>query len=880
MKKRITHLIVMLSAVIFLMTEATQQSMAQETVVFDQTVDWAWPISDEYGGNSFYWWHYTFNSHTSNNLGAMPTDDWTTPFNYRYGNFYMRIEVISQPSNSSFFVEMGIWQDGTLRECITDGGLVSGGAGSVAEVNMGTYDEWWHKPDGEGVIQYTDFTRPEDFNRIGLILWKGSKECIPMGQGWTNAAMCANSETDQASFFPMNVRITVVAVAQGYTFSGWDTYTGGGAQRQPTPTYTVDYANERTSQTVPSSDEYSYYSNMSSAADGTGVALSLTPGQNVYFRTKASGEILASYVQTLTVKSRPSAPSFGYDATNLRTLTPVSSEYEYSDNSDMSGAVSGNGDYVSFAVGATKYFRKKATSTDFKSNIQALTGTSGGSGGTGDPSNIGPEFVIINEVIDFPYNTSDNGFYFFFYDPSMPSNWLENYDYFNGEIYTRYEIISQATNEPVDLQFGIWQRIPVGSEDINDLYENMEPRRSLNGIGTVAVNNSSPSTWWKTSNGGADFTRMDLVWHFGISPWQPDPLAQIRSENAEVWANRGKWYPMSVKVTIVAVADGYTFSGWDQYLQPETAPEYQIDYTNERTSTAVASTDEYSYNQTSWTSGSASYLTLTPGQDVYFRKKSATTLVQHLVVPARPTGPSYTIDYAAEKTTQNVPATVQYAGNSNFSGATDGAGTQLTVTPGSSLYFRYKPTAGAFTSASSTLVAPARPTITSPVTSPTSITPVPVHVTFPATVTGFESNDLLIANGSVLSISGTYNVNITPAASGQVILNVKANAVNEGNFASAAFSIEYLAPTGLESPEAGMFRLYPTISESYVILESTDNHNGSYDIFDASGSLIDHGLIRNTRQEISTVRFSPGIYQIVVIANNKMETFRFIKVKN
>ncbi len=873
MKKKITHFVIHLSALVLFIAGVIQPLQAQEAVIFDQTVNWEWPISSVYGGNSFYWWHYT--AQGVSNLGSMPTDDWTSPYNYENGTFYLRFEVINQPSSDPFWLEMGIWQDDQLRECITGGALLSGGSGSVTEADIGTSSNWWQK----NTTYKVDFTRPEDFNRIGLILWKGNKQCIPMAQGWTNAAECPNAATDQAAFFPMTCRITVVAVAQGYGFSGWGTYTGGGASRQPTPTYTVDYSNERTSQTVPSTDEYSYSSNMSSPANGSSVALNLTPGQNVYFRTKAAGELLASFVQTLTVKSRPSAPGFTYNATDGRTNEAISNQYEYSSNSDMSGAVSGSGNYVYFAVGETRYFRKKATSTDFKSNIQSLTGTSGGGGGTGDPSNIGPEFVIINQIVEFPYNTSDNGFYFFPWNSSMPSNWAANYDYVNGQIYTRYEVISEATNEPLEIQFGIWQRIPVGSEDPSDLFENMEPRSSLSGPGDVATNNSSPSTWW-AYQGGVDWTEMDQVWHFGINPWQVDPLLQIRSENTEVWANRGKWFPMTIRVTVVAVANGYTFSGWENYLTPETAPDYQIDYTNERTSAAVVSTDEYSLNQTSWTSGSGSNLTLTPGQDVYFRKKSATTLVQHLVVPARPAGPSFTIDYAAEKTTQNVPATVQYASSANFSGAVDGTGAQLAVTPGATLYFRYKPTASAFTSAASTLVAPARPTITSPVTSPTSITPIPVKVTFPAAVTGFESNDLLVANGSVMSISGTYNINITPAASGQVIVNVKANAVSEGNFASAAFSIEYAAPTGLEDTEEGIFRLYPTLSESFIILESKDQPGGNFEIFDASGNRIDNGFIKNTKQEISTVRMSPGIYQLVVIRNNKMETFRFIKVKN
>jgi hypothetical protein len=63
---------------------------------------------------------------------------------------------------------------------------------------------------------------------------------------------------ERDKFFPLTIRISVVAVAQGHAFSGWDYHiNGGGVNRMPTPTYTIDYINERTTQMVPSSDEYS-----------------------------------------------------------------------------------------------------------------------------------------------------------------------------------------------------------------------------------------------------------------------------------------------------------------------------------------------------------------------------------------------------------------------------------------------------------------------------------------------------------------------------------------------------------------------------------------------------------------------------------------------
>ena len=82
-----------------------------------------------------------------------------------------------------------------------------------------------------------------------------------------------------------------------------------------------------------------------------------------------------------------------------------------------------------------------------------------------------------------------------------------------------------------------------------------------------------------------DYTQMDKVWHFGINPWKVSTGQQIRQENADVWAERYTyWFPMKVKVTVVAVASGYTFSGWSNYVTTKPAtPTYGIDYTNELT---------------------------------------------------------------------------------------------------------------------------------------------------------------------------------------------------------------------------------------------------------------------------------------------------------
>jgi hypothetical protein len=192
-------------------------------VLFSGTLDWEWPLEQDYGGNGFYWWHRSGDgSYDIVNYGEMPTDDWTSPLDYEHGKVYLRFEVVSQPSERPFRVQLGIWQDHGLqphwRECIGPKEDVSGGAGSeVVDTDGSTFADWWNHPSAPGPC---DFTRPEDFYRIGVVLWDQANGCIPMGQGWGDSG-CPEL---QDQFFPMIARVTVVSVPQGEDFSGWANY--------------------------------------------------------------------------------------------------------------------------------------------------------------------------------------------------------------------------------------------------------------------------------------------------------------------------------------------------------------------------------------------------------------------------------------------------------------------------------------------------------------------------------------------------------------------------------------------------------------------------------------------------------------------------------
>jgi hypothetical protein len=254
-------------------------------------------------------------------------------------------------------------------------------------------------------------------------------------------------------------------------------------------------------------------------------------------------------------------------------------------------------------------------------------------------------------------------------------------------------------------------------------------------------------------------------------------------------------------------------------------------------------------------------------------------MVQHLVVPARPDGPAITIDFPTESTAQVISSAMQYSTSSNFYTATDGTGAALLLTPGSTLYFRSKATASAFRSNVSTLVIPTRPVIACPLTSPTSTSPIPILISFPGsgTVTGLDAGDLIVTNGTAQAGGTPNSFNITPAASGQVVVSLKANAVIEKNFASANFSLQYQGPSALFDNEDAGYKIYPSPAESYIIIETADNYMGTYQIFNTAGTLVSKGLITEFRQQVNIADLTPGLYEVIVITNEKAIALRFIR---
>jgi|GEM_PF-3129998 len=81
---------------------------------------------------------------------------------------------------------------------------------------------------------------------------------------------------------------------------------------------------------------------------------------------------------------------------------------------------------------------------------------------------------------------------------------------------------------------------------------------------------------------------------------------------------------------------------------------------------------------------------------------------------------------------------------------------------------------------------------------PTSVSPLPVTVTFSEAVTGFTAEDIAVGNGTAGAFAGsgaTYSFNVTPTANGPVTVDIAAgaalDAAGNGNSAAVQFSRNY-----------------------------------------------------------------------------------------
>ena len=169
------------------------------------------------------------------------------------------------------------------------------------------------------------------------------------------------------------------------------------------------------------------------------------------------------------------------------------------------------------------------------------------------------EFLVYDEVRTF--TDSENGFHYFQYEVGAPSNWRSPDDYYGGTWYFRYQILDVPSNTNYQLSTCIW------SDWVNssNFKETCSGQALINSAEGSYFHESSPSNWWKKDGVPVDFSKPNNIHQLGVVLWTENLCNVSPWVSPNCWGERSKFLPMRIRVTIVAVANGTSFSGWQNY---------------------------------------------------------------------------------------------------------------------------------------------------------------------------------------------------------------------------------------------------------------------------------------------------------------------------
>jgi len=198
---------------------------------------------------------------------------------------------------------------------------------------------------------------------------------------------------------------------------------------------------------------------------------------------------------------------------------------------------------------------------------------------TTPPSGSGAkEFLIRDEIHTFTYDSNAGGWHFWYNTaPSFnryPDNWFDPVNFWDGRIYTRWEILEQPTNTPVAFQVVFWNNLassPNKEEMFDRSFSQLYPVRQ-GGKGSVSEYYTVLHDYIQWEKGidlheaykllRIGFCAIDVTGASGVKTSITSPAW---GGGSEPWNSRSLWFPMKLRVTMVAVAAGTTFSGWSNW---------------------------------------------------------------------------------------------------------------------------------------------------------------------------------------------------------------------------------------------------------------------------------------------------------------------------
>lgn len=172
---------------------------------------------------------------------------------------------------------------------------------------------------------------------------------------------------------------------------------------------------------------------------------------------------------------------------------------------------------------------------------------------TPPPTQTGQEMLIYDW--NKPVTVAEGGFAMDKTSQYLSQNWVQPVNYADGRLHFRVRVYSIPKNQPgMKVGFCFWQATR----------ENCRGNEVAGVPGTVATWDFKLHDMWKKDGVEVDWTAKRKKMGFSIRDSQNDPVSNKTSTN---WGgnNPADWYPMDIRVQVVLVPAGASFSGWQNY---------------------------------------------------------------------------------------------------------------------------------------------------------------------------------------------------------------------------------------------------------------------------------------------------------------------------
>jgi hypothetical protein len=145
------------------------------------------------------------------------------------------------------------------------------------------------------------------------------------------------------------------------------------------------------------------------------------------------------------------------------------------------------------------------------------------------------------------------------------ANWTKPYDYVNGTMYLRYEVIDKPSSIECEMQMGIWQTPDINiSQKYFEMIAKVRPKFTDEGV--IYANLNSPGSWHKVGGYSLDW---DRSFHHTeiLLKVSGDKILRSTWCGSHCYTNSdiNKHIPIRYHATTILVAKGHTFKppeGW------------------------------------------------------------------------------------------------------------------------------------------------------------------------------------------------------------------------------------------------------------------------------------------------------------------------------